>query len=95
MFDLSFAELLLIIVTAVVFIGPKELPAVVRAVAKATRALRSLYNEMRKGFDDLARESGLKETADSINTEMRLIKGDDGKLYESYDISNLPTSRGE
>ncbi len=94
MFDISFAELLLIIVTAVVFIGPRELPAVARAVARAMRALRSLYNEARKSFDDLARETGLKDTADAIHTEMRLIKGDDGKLYESYDISHLPR-RGE
>lgn len=86
MFDLSFAEVLLVIVVAVIFIGPKELPVVIRAVAKAMRGIRALAGEIRAAFDDLGRESGLKDVADDINSEMRMIRGDDGKLYEAYDV---------
>lgn len=95
--ELSLGEILIIAVAAVLFIGPKELPAVIRAAAKGLRGVRAFYNEVRKGFDDLARESGLSDTADALNTDMRLIKGDDGKLYESYDITHFPagTKRGE
>lgn len=77
-------------VVAVIFIGPKELPAVVRAMAKAVRGMRKLAGDMRRAFDDLGQEAGLKDAADAINADMRLIKGDDGKLYESYDLSRLP-----
>lgn len=93
MFDLSFAELLLIVVVAVIFIGPKELPVVIRAVAKMMRGMRGVYKDIRKAFDDLAEESGLKESADAVNAEIRLIKGDDGNMYESYDVSKLENSR--
>src|SRR5579864_5104433 len=87
--DFSFAELALIVIVAVVFIGPKELPVVVRVVAKGLRAMRNLVGELRQAFDELTRESGLKETADAFESEVRMIKGDDGKLYESYDIADF------
>lgn len=89
--DLSLAEILLVVVVTVVFIGPKELPAVVRAIAKAMRGMGSLTREVRKAFDDLAEESGVKEVTESVNADIRLIKGDDGKLYESYDTTTLST----
>lgn len=78
MFDFSFAELALIVIVAVVFIGPKELPAVLRAVAKAMRGIRKLGDEVRHTFDELAKESGVSEG-------VRMIKGDDGKMYEAYE----------
>ncbi len=80
MFDLSLAEVLLVVVVAVVFIGPKELPTVVRGAAKLIRALKNLTGEMRKAFDDLAEESGIKD-------DIKMIQGDDGKWYESYPLT--------
>src|SRR5687768_8520613 len=89
MFDLSLAEIMLVVVVAVIFIGPKELPVVIRAIAKAMRSLHSLMQEIRGAFDDLAKESGLKDTAEEISREVQMIKGDDGKFYESYDASHV------
>lgn len=84
MFDLSLAELMLIVVVAVIFIGPKELPVVIAAVGKALRGLKSLANELRAAFTDLAQESGVEQVTKELDAEMRYIRGDDGKLYESY-----------
>lgn len=89
MFDLSLAEILLIVVVAVIFIGPKELPVVIKAVAKGMRSMRALGHEIRQAFDDLSRESGLKDAAEEMNHEIRMIKGDDGKFYESYDVDKV------
>lgn len=89
MFDFSFAELLLVIVVAVIFIGPKELPVVVRAVAKAIRAVRSFTKEVRSTIDQLAEESGVKDTIESLDKEVKFIRGDDGTMYESYDVSKV------
>lgn len=86
MFDLSFAEIVLVIVVAVIFIGPKELPVVIRGLAKMMRGLRAMTRDIKKSFDDLAEESGLKD-------DITMIKGDDGKWYESYPVSS--PSRGE
>ncbi len=88
MFDFSLAELLFTVLVAVIFIGPKELPVVMRALAKAVRWIKDVSKELRKLFDELAEETGVKETVDSVNAEIRLIKGDDGNMYESYNISS-------
>jgi Tat protein translocase TatB subunit len=92
MFDLSLAEVALIVVVAVVFIGPKELPAVIRAMAKAMRSLRAVAGEIRQAFDEVSRESGIKDAAEEIDKEVRMIRGDDGQFYESHDLSKLPKS---
>lgn len=89
MFDLSLAELGLIVVVAVIFIGPEELPVVIRTISKAMLSIRGVAKELRDAFDDLSKESGVHDIAN----EMRMIKGDDGKMYESYHpvhISNIP-----
>lgn len=89
MFDLSFGEILLVVVVTVIFIGPKELPVVVRALAKLMRYLKSVANDFRKMFDELADESGVKD----IEREIKLIKGDDGNMYESYDMTAIETKK--
>lgn len=93
MLDISLAELLLVVVVAVLFIGPKEVPVVMRALARAMRWLSGVTRDIRTMFDDLAEETGAKETIDSFNAEIRLIKGDDGHMYESYDITSIPTEK--
>jgi len=87
--NLSLSEILLIVVTAVVFIGPKDLPVIARALARAMRWIKDLSREVRRLFDELAEDTGVKETVDSFNAEIRLIKGDDGHMYESYDLKKI------
>jgi len=94
MFDVSLGELAIIILVAVIFIGPKELPAVLRACARGLRHLRELTGELRRAFDDVAKESGLDEAERDIRREMRLIEGGDGRQYPTYDISDfLPANQ--
>lgn len=91
MFDLSLGEILLVIVVAVVFIGPKELPVVVRAIAKGMRAVRGLVKEVQSAFDGLAEESGIKE----LKKDIKLIQGDDGQMYESFTMPEVSGDKGE
>lgn len=89
MFDLSFGEILLVAVAAVVFIGPKDVPVVLRAVTRGLNYLKSLTRELKAAFDELAKESGLEDAKNEFEREVRYIRGDDGKLYESYNIDDL------
>lgn len=89
MFDISLAEMAIVVVVAVIAIGPKELPAVIRAIGKGFRQLNALTNELRGAWRDLTRESGLDDVRDDIDREVRLITGDDGKQYASYDIPQM------
>ncbi len=90
MLNFSFSELLLIAVVAVVCLGPKELPVVVRTVARGLLQLRALTAEMRAAFHGLAREAGLDDLHQDIRRDVRKITlGDDGKPYEAYDLDTF------
>lgn len=56
MFDIGTMELLVIAVLAVVVVGPKELPRLLRGVAAVTRTIRQFTAEFRAGLDNLAAE---------------------------------------
>lgn len=80
MFDIGAGELLVIGIVALVVIGPKELPAVLRQVGKATGKMRQMASEFRSQFDEAMREAELQDAAkqlgdlkqDVIDTATRL-----------------------
>jgi sec-independent protein translocase protein TatB len=69
MFDISWTEFLLIGVVALVFIGPKELPAVMRTMGQWTRRIRSMAADFQGQFQEAMREAemaDLKKEVDDI-----------------------------
>ena len=61
MFDIGFSELALIGVVALVFIGPKDLPRVMRVVGQWVGKARAMSRHVRSGFDTMMREAELEE----------------------------------
>ncbi len=59
MFDLGWSEILIIVVVALVVIGPKDLPVAVRAVSKWAGKARSLARDFQDSMAELAKESEL------------------------------------
>jgi len=59
--SLGFQEILLIGVLALVVIGPKDLPLLLRKLGRWTARLRGMAQEFRTGFDELARQAELDE----------------------------------
>lgn len=86
MFDLSLAEILLIIVVIVVFIQPKDLPVIVKAVARFVKTIRDFTSDLKQAFEDISKETGVGDIKETLEAEIRLIEGDDGKMYESYHV---------
>ncbi len=62
MFDIGAGELLIIGVVALVVIGPKELPAVLRKAGQFTGKMRAMAGEFRGQFDEAMREADLQDT---------------------------------
>jgi sec-independent protein translocase protein TatB len=89
MFDVSLSELLVIAVIGVLVIGPKELPVVMRSVMRAVRQLKSFAKQFTDQFTQMVDESELKEFREEMREEVRYIRDAEGKLYESYDISDF------
>lgn len=67
MFDLGWPELMLIMVVALIVIGPKELPNTIRTVSAVMRKVRAAAREFQSGLDDIARESGLDDVKRQID----------------------------
>jgi sec-independent protein translocase protein TatB len=61
MFGVDSSELLLIILVAVVVIGPKDLPRVMRTVGKWVGKARGMANQFRTGVDQMVRDSEIAE----------------------------------
>ena len=70
MFDLSWTELLVIAVVAIIFIGPKELPAALRTLGRWAGKARGMAREFQNSVDDMIRESEL----DELRKEVRKIE---------------------
>ena len=84
MFDVAPTELLLVIVVALVVIGPKDLPKAMRFVGKWMGKARGMARHFRAGFDTMMREAELEELEkkwreqnDAIMREFPRIDGSD------------------
>lgn len=86
MFDLSFGEITIIAVIGLLVIGPKELPVVARYIRDILRSIRETTHSIRSQVNEALDEDELRaEWQESI----RLIEGDDGKMYEAFDLSDI------
>lgn len=59
--SLGFQEILILGILALVVIGPKDLPLMLRKLGRWTARLRGMAQEFRTGFDELARQAELDE----------------------------------
>ena len=70
MFDIAWSELLLVAIVAIIVVGPKELPAMLRTLGRMLGRLRSTADDFRKQFDEAVKEAGGEE----LQREMRSLK---------------------
>lgn len=61
MFDIGWTELLVIAVVAIIVVGPKDLPAMLRTLGRYAGKVRRTASEFRSQFDEALRESELDE----------------------------------
>ena len=66
MFELNWAELLIIGFLALIVIGPEDLPAMFRQLGRFTSKLRQMSREFSRAMEDAAKQSGMKDAADDL-----------------------------
>ena len=71
MFNIGFAELLLVLIIAYVIVGPKDLPKVARWLGRMVRGARQLIRELKAevGWDEMMAET--TEIRQEINSTMK------------------------
>lgn len=61
MFDVGASELLLIVIVAIVVIGPKDLPRAMRVAGQWIAKMRRISGHFRSGIETMIREAELEE----------------------------------
>jgi len=67
-FGIGYTELVVIAVAAIIVIGPKDLPRVLRALGKTMGKLRGMAREFQGHLDDAMREAGLDEVKKDLQS---------------------------
>ena len=68
MFDIGWSELVLIGVVALIVIGPKELPGMLRSWGKWMAKMRGMASEFRGHVDEMVRQSELDEVKKQLES---------------------------
>ena len=71
MLDFGLAELLLIMALAVLVIGPKEIPELMRGLGRVVRRLQYIKFGLSQQFDDFMQEHDLEELRNSSKDNER------------------------
>ena len=72
MFDLTSSKLLILGLVALIVVGPKDLPVLLRTIGKYVGIIRRQANEFRAQFDDAMRDQELA----SLKAELEAAKRD-------------------
>lgn len=70
MIDLSWSHILLVLIVALVVVGPKDLPRLMRIAGQWLAKARSMADQFRKSFDEMARQSEL----DELRSELEALR---------------------
>ena len=88
MLPLGTYEIIVIVVVALVVVGPKDLPGVLRTVFRALRKAQAVTREFRRGLEDVARESGFDEIQKDLKKATGAAKGDFDSILGDDDAFN-------
>jgi sec-independent protein translocase protein TatB len=100
MFDIGGWEFMVIVVLAIIIIGPKDLPGAIRSVTQWVRKARALARDFQSGLDDIANEveldkvkegivnkidgGGIKDTADTIRRDIEDAIDPDDEIRSAF-----------
>ena len=68
MFDIGWSELLVIAVVAIVVVGPKDLPKLMRGFGHYAGKLRRAASDFQRQFEEAMRESEIEEVRKAIES---------------------------
>jgi sec-independent protein translocase protein TatB len=87
MFDIAWSELLVIGVVALVVVGPKDLPKLMRTAGQWAGRARTMADQFRRSFDDMARQSELDELRSQVSKlKSEAVKPMTDADYQAYGI---------
>jgi sec-independent protein translocase protein TatB len=98
--DLSWSHMLLVLVVALVVVGPKDLPKLMHTMGRWAGKARTMADQFRKSFDEMARQSELDELRKELDElrNMRPLAETERQVNEALqppDVSLAPEAKAE
>jgi len=72
MFDIGWTEMFVVLVVAIIIIGPKDLPRALRTVGHWVGKVRAVGRDFQRGIDDMIRETELDELKKQVEATRKL-----------------------
>src|SRR5436305_9473285 len=71
MIDLSWSHIFIVLVVALVVVGPKDLPRLMHTLGRWMAKARAMADQFRKSFDEMSRQAELDELRAEIDSLRR------------------------
>lgn len=68
MFDIGWSEMTVVVVIALLVLGPKQLPEALKTVTQLTRKARRYAQDFRSGIDNIVREAELEDAREALSS---------------------------
>lgn len=95
MFGMSFPEILVIAIIAVLALGPQKLPKAMVEIAKYLKIIRKTINDAKQSFDQEVRIAELKENAKKYKESIAKTKDDIKKKLTFEELEELKSGINE
>ncbi len=92
MFGIGWSELLVIVLIAVMVIGPKDIPKVMYQIGRFARRLQYVKFAMSQQFDDILRAGDIEELRKGVNFEAP--KTNEKAADEEYPVQRAEDKTG-
>jgi len=84
-FGIGSTELMVILVVAIIVVGPKDLPRLIRTIASVVGKVRSLAREFQGHLDEAMRETGIDEIKENVSKVKEFSVADLDKEFEDLE----------
>ncbi|MBU2607055.1 MAG: Sec-independent protein translocase protein TatB [Alphaproteobacteria bacterium] len=82
---IGFSELLVLALAALIIVGPKDLPLMMRKAGQMVAKARSMAREFQAAFEDIARQSELED----LRKEIEDLKRNNAMTDAQADLANM------
>jgi sec-independent protein translocase protein TatB len=90
--EIGASEILVICIVALIVVGPKDLPALLRKLGQMMAKVRGMAAEFRASFDEMARQSELDELRAEVEAmrrghvaEMASLQASEAEVAQTFD----------
>ena len=89
MLSFGWTEILLVFIVVIIFVGPKELPKLIKQLSSFTKSIKKLSREFKSSLNEITEDSEIKDFKNSINEVKNLKKEFDIKKNLNNEINTI------